>query len=155
MLTALGAALLLSGIIGVLVTLVVALLAIDGDVTGAGITGLAGIMATLFLSYLVGGYAAGRVASRKGAKCGLLAALLGMIVRILLVIIGTIAGLEISDNLSGVVLPDVPADDERQGLGSLLAFSVIPGILILLVPFVGRPSGIPGAPGWVQTSVVG
>jgi hypothetical protein len=59
-LTALGAALLLSGIIGVLVTLVVALLVIDDDGTGAGITGLPGILATLFLSYLVEGYAAGR-----------------------------------------------------------------------------------------------
>ncbi len=141
MLTALGAALLLSGIIGAIVVFIVALLAVDGSETAAGITSLAGVLATLFLSYLMGGYAAGRVSSRKGTKHGVLAALLGVVVTILLVLIGTVAGFGISDNLSGVVLPDVPADNEQQGLGSLLAFSAISGILILLIPFIGGAVG--------------
>jgi len=144
MLTASGAALLLSGIVGGIVALVVfALIGTGGSETGAAVSSIAGILATLFLAYLIGGYAAGRVASRKGTKHGLLAALLGVIVTILLAIIGTIVGVDISDNLSGVVLPDVPADNEQQGLGSLLAFSVISGILILLVPFVGGAIGGP------------
>lgn len=142
MLTALGAALLLSGIIGAIVVFIVALLAVDGSETAAGITSLAGVLATLFLSYLMGGYAAGRVSSRKGTKHGVLAALLGVVVTILLVLIGTVAGFGISDNLSGVVLPDVPADEEQQqGLGSLLAFSAISGILILILPFIGGAVG--------------
>jgi hypothetical protein len=142
MLTALGAALLLSGIIGAIVVFIVALLAVDGSETAAGITSLAGVLATLFLSYLMGGYAAGRVSSRKGTKHGVLAALLGVVVTILLVLIGTVAGFGISDNLSGVVLPDVPGDEEQQqGLGSLLAFSAISGILILILPFIGGAVG--------------
>lgn len=141
MLTALGAALLLSGIIGAIVVFIVALLAVDGSETAAGITSLAGVLATLFLSYLMGGYAAGRVSSRKGTKHGVLAALLGVVVTILLVLIGTVVGFGISDNLSGVVLPDVPADEEQQGLGSLLAFSAISGILILILPFIGGAVG--------------
>jgi MFS family permease len=141
MLTALGAALLLSGIIGAIVVFIVALLAVDGSETAAGITSLAGVLATLFLSYLMGGYAAGRVSSRKGTKHGVLAALLGVVVTILLVLIGTVAGFGISDNLSGVVLPDVPAEEEQQGLGSLLAFSAISGILILILPFIGGAVG--------------
>lgn len=141
MLTALGAALLLSGIIGAIVVFIVALLAVDGTETAAGITSLAGVLATLFLSYLMGGYAAGRVSSRKGTKHGVLAALLGVVVTILLVLIGTVAGFGISDNLSGVVLPDVPAEEEQQGLGSLLAFSAISGILILILPFIGGAVG--------------
>ena len=136
-----GAALLLSGIIGAIVVFIVALLAVDGSETAAGITSLAGVLATLFLSYLMGGYAAGRVSSRKGTKHGVLAALLGVVVTILLVLIGTVAGFSISDNLSGVVLPDVPGDEEQQGLGSLLAFSAISGILILILPFIGGAVG--------------
>ena len=84
------------------------------------------------------------MASRQGTRHGLLAALLGVIVTTLLVLVGTVAGVGISDNLSGVVLPDVPADNEQQGLGSMLTFSVISGILILLLPFLG---GIIGG-GW-------
>ncbi len=140
--TALGAALLLSGIIGGIVALVVVALleAGGGSETGAGIASIVGVLATLFLSYLMGGYAAGRVASRKGTRHGLLAALLGVLVTILLVTIGTFVGVGISDNLSGVVLPDVPADDQ-QGLGSLLALSAVSGILVLLFPFVGGAIG--------------
>jgi hypothetical protein len=58
-----------------------------------------------------------------------------------LVTIGTVAGIDISDNLSGVVLPDVSADDEQQGVGSLLALSAISGILILIFPFIGGAIG--------------
>jgi hypothetical protein len=57
------------------------------------------------------------------------------------VLIGTVAGFGIADNLSGVVLPDVSVDNEEQGLSSLLAFSAISGILILLFPFIGAAVG--------------
>lgn len=141
MLTALGAALLLSGIIGGIVAFIVTLLLGAGSSeAGVGVASIVGVLTTLFLSYLIGGYAAGRVASRQGTRHGLLAALLGVIVTILLVTIGAIVGMGISDNLSGVVLPDVPEDNE-QGLGSLLALSAISGILIVLFPFIGGAIG--------------
>lgn len=141
MLTALGAVLLLSGIIGAIVALIVALLEVDGSETAAGVTSLAGVLATLFLAYLIGGYASGRVSSRKGTKHGMLTALLGVVSTILLVLIGSVVGFGISDNLSGVVLPDVAADNEQQELGPLLAFSVVSGILVLISPFVGGAIG--------------
>lgn len=142
MLTALGAALLLSGIIGGIVAFIVTLLlGAGGSETGVGVASIVGVLATLFLAYLIGGYAAGRVASRQGTRHGALAALLGVIVTILLVTIGGIVGVGISDNLSGVVLPDVPTDNEQQSLGSLLALSAISGILILLMPFIGGVIG--------------
>lgn len=86
----------------------------------------------------MGGYAAGRVASRQGTKHGLLAALLGVAVTVLLVTIGAFVGIGISDNLNGVVLPDLPAGN---GLGSLLAISAVSGILVLILPFVGGAVG--------------
>ena len=68
---------------------------------------------------------------------GMLAALLGVLVTVLVAAIGDVAGFGISDNLSGVVLPDLPEGSE-QGLGSLLALSAVSGVLALLVvPFIG------------------
>jgi hypothetical protein len=72
---ALGAALLLSGLIGGIVALVVALLGAGSD---AGVSSLAGVLATLFLAYPIGRHASGRVASHGEIKHGLLAAPLGM-----------------------------------------------------------------------------
>ena len=71
---------------------------------------------------------------------GMLAALLGVLVTVLVVAIGAVAGFGISDNLSGVVLPDLPEGGE-QGLGSLLALSAVSGVLALLVPFIGGAMG--------------
>ncbi len=141
MLTALGAALLLSGLVGGIVALVVALLSAGGAQAGAGLSSLAGVVVTLFLAYLVGGYAAGRMASRKGTKHGLFAALVGVVLTILLVVIGAAVGSGISDNLSGVILSNFPEDNEQQSLGSLLALSAVSGILVLLAPFFGGALG--------------
>jgi hypothetical protein len=71
----------------------------------------------------------------------LLSALLGVLATVLLAVIGAALGFGISDNLSGVMLPDLPAGDEQQGLGSLLAISAITGVLVLLTPFVGGAIG--------------
>lgn len=141
MLAALGAALLLSGVVGGIVAIVITLLTSAGAEAGGGISGVVGVLVTAFLAYLIGGYAAGRLASRKGTKHGLLSALLGVVVTALLLVIGAIAGFGISDNLAGVVLPGVPANNEQQDLGSLLALSAVSGVLILLFPFVGGAIG--------------
>jgi MFS family permease len=77
------------------------------------------VLVTLLLAYLIGGYTAGRMASRKGPRHGLLMALLGVLATTLFMVIGAAEGFGLSDNLSGVVLPDLPAGDEQQGLGSL------------------------------------
>jgi hypothetical protein len=142
-----GGTLLLSGIIGGIVALVaLALVGSGGSETGVGISSLVGVLVTLFLAYLVGGYAAGRMVSRSGAKHGLLAALLGVLVTVLVVAIGAVAGFGISDNLSGVVLPDLPEGGE-QDLGSLLALSAVSRVLALLVPFIGGAMGGAWGPG--------
>jgi len=136
LLAALGGALLFSGIIwGIVALVALALLGSGSSETGVGISSLVGVLVTLFLVYLGGGYAAGRMASRSGAKHDLLAAPLGVLVTVV-VVIGAVAGFGISDNLSGVVLTDVPEGGE-QGLGSLLALSAVSGVLALLVPFIG------------------
>ena len=64
LLTALGAGLILSGIVG-------AILGTGGarqSATEGGASGLVGFLITLLLAFLIGGYAAGRMASRSGLK---------------------------------------------------------------------------------------
>ncbi len=137
-LTALGAGLILSGIVGAVVGVIFAALGFAGGTEG-GILGLVGLLLTLLLAFLIGGYVAGRMAGRSGVKHGLLVALLSLVVTIVLALMGGVVGRSFLDTLSGVTLP-VPTGlpSEVQGLGTILTAS---GLLALLFPFVGGAIG--------------
>ena len=135
-LAALGAGLILSGIVGGIVGAILG----DGgsaSATEGGTAGLLGFLITLLLAFLIGGYVAGRLASRSGLKHGLLVPVLALVVTIVLAGIGALLGLSFIDNLSGVTLPSTP-NDAPQGLGTLLTGA---GILALLAPFIGGAVG--------------
>jgi hypothetical protein len=135
-LAALGAGLILSGIVGAFVG---AILGGGGSAsaTEGGTAGLIGLLLTLLLAFVVGGYVAGRLASRSGLKHGLLVPVLMLVATIVLAGIGALLGLSFLDNLSGVTLPS-PPNDAPQNLGTILTGA---GILALLVPFVGGAVG--------------
>lgn len=103
------------------------------------------MLLTLLLAFMIGGYAAGRMASRSGMKHGLLVPLLNFLVIIILGIVGAIVGTSFIDNLGGVALPG-PVQNAAQGiqqpqnLGLVLTIS---GILALLFPFIGGAIGGP------------
>jgi hypothetical protein len=135
-LAALGAGLILSGIVGAIVGAILG----DGgsaSATEGGTAGLIGLLITLLLAFIIGGYVAGRLASRSGLKHGLLVPVLMLVVTIVLAGIGALLGLSLLDNLSGVTLPSVP-NDAPQGLGTILTGA---GILALLMPFIGGAIG--------------
>src|SRR5215203_1692200 len=90
----------------------------------------------LLLAFIIGGYVAGRLASRSGLKHGFLVPVL-MVVTIVLAGLGTLLGLGFLDNLSGVTLPSTP-NDAPQNLGTILTGA---GILALLAPFIGGAIG--------------
>ncbi len=136
-LAALGAGLILSGIVGGIVGAILGAGGPAASATESGISGLVGLLVTLLLAFLVGGYAAGRMASRQGAKHGLLVALLALVVTIVLAILGALLGVSLIDNLSGVTLPGLPSD-APQNLGTIFTVS---GILALLFPFIGGAIG--------------
>lgn len=140
-LTALGAGLILSGIVGGIVGAILGNLGTKGSTEG-GVSGLIGLLLTLLLAFLIGGYAAGRMASRSGVKHGLLVPLLALIITILLALIGAAVGYSFIDQLSGVTLPQVPGGVKNQvpnqGLGTILTGA---GILALLFPFIGGAIG--------------
>jgi hypothetical protein len=135
-LAALGAGLILSGIVGAVVGAILG----DGgsaSATEGGTAGLVGLLITLLLAFIIGGYVAGRLASRSGLKHGLLVPVLMLVVTIVLAGIGALLGLSFLDNLSGVTLPSAPSD-APQGLGTILTGA---GILALLAPFIGGAIG--------------
>ena len=142
-LAALGASLILSGIVGAIVGTIFAALGLDGaGVTGGGISAIVGLLLTLFIAFFIGGYVAGRMASRQGVKHGLLVPLLALVVTIILAIIGAAVGASFIDQLSGVTLPGAAGkaaqNVPRQGLATILSVS---GVLALLFPFVGVALG--------------
>ena len=141
-LAALGAGLILSGIVAAIVGAIFAVVGIGGGATGGGISGLVGVLLTLLIAFFIGGYVAGRMASRSGVKHGLLVALLALVVTIVLALIGAAVGASFIDQLSGVTLPG-PAGKAaqnipQQGLGTILSVS---GVLALLFPFIGGALG--------------
>src|SRR5215210_6653850 len=136
-LAALGAGLILSGIVGGIVGGILGALGVQG-----GIEGLVGLLVTLLLAFLIGGYVAGRLASRSGLKHGILVPVLSLLIILVLAIVGAIVGASFIDQLSGVALPQVPGNVQnqipQQGLGTILTAS---GIAALVVPFVGGALG--------------
>ena len=135
-LAALGAGLILSGIVGAVVGAILG----DGgsaSATEGGTAGLVGLLITLLLAFIIGGYVAGRLASRSGLKHGLLVPVLALVATIVLAGIGALLGLSFIESLSGVTLPSAPSD-APQGLGTILTGA---GILALLAPFIGGAIG--------------
>jgi hypothetical protein len=141
-LAALGASVILSGIVVAIVGTIFAALGIGGGATSGGISGLLGVPLTLLIAFFLGGYVAGRMASRSGIKHGLLVPLLALIVTIVLALIGGAVGASFIDQLSGVTLSgpagEVAQSVPQQGLGTILSVS---GILALLFPFIGGALG--------------
>jgi hypothetical protein len=137
-LTALGASLILAGIVSAIVGAIFGGGGTSGqEVQTGGASGLIGLLITLLLAFLIGGYAAGRMASRSGLKHGILVPVLALVATIVLAGIGTLLGLSFIDRLSGVTLPGIP-QGATQNLGTILTVS---GILALLAPFVGGALG--------------
>jgi amino acid transporter len=136
-LAALGAGLILSGIVGAVVGAILGGEGANSSATEGGTAGLIGLLITLLLAFIIGGYVAGRLASRSGLKHGLLVPVLMLVVTIVLAGIGALLGLSFLDNLSGVTLPSTPSD-APQGLSTILTGA---GILALLMPFIGGAIG--------------
>jgi hypothetical protein len=140
-LAALGAGLILSGIVSGIVGAIFGTAGRQGIAEG-GTAALVGLLITLFLAFLIGGYAAGRLASRSGLKHGLLVPLLALVVTIVLAIVGGLVGVSFIDQLSGVTLPQGAQNTAQQAapqsLGTILTVS---GILALLFPFIGGAIG--------------
>ncbi len=136
-LAALGANLILSGIVTAVVGAIPGVGEASSSATEGGTVGLIGLLLTLLLAFIIGAYVAGRLASRSRLHHGLLVPVVALVVLIVLAGIGTLLGLSFIENLSGVTLSNAP-NDSPQGLGMILTGA---GILALLAPFIGGAIG--------------
>ena len=140
LLTALGAGLILSGIVGGIVGAILGTGSATESAAEGGVASIIGLLITLLLAFLIGGYAAGRMAGRSGLKHGLLVALLYLLITVVLALIGAAIGTDLI-NFSGVTLPSVPSGVQQEAPQSLGAILTGAGILALLVPFIAAALG--------------
>jgi hypothetical protein len=128
-LVAIGMTVLLTGVVALVVAAMgrnVASVPFLADAATVGLTGMGTAVAVLAIAYFFGGYVAGRLARFDGARNGLLAWLLGVIVAVLAGVAAAVVGA--STNLAATIrLPAVPVDVTALTVSGaiLLALTVI------------------------------
>lgn len=105
-----------------------------GTTTAIGIGGLVAVVVILFVSYLAGGYVAGRMARFSGAKQGVAVWLWAILAAVVLAIVAAIAGQPVLANLNA--FPRIPINE-----GTLTTTGIIVAVLAALVPLVGAVLG--------------
>jgi hypothetical protein len=104
-----------------------------GDAEEIGIGGAIALLAALAIAYFAGGYVAGRMSRFDGARQGIGAWLLGLIVTVVLAVVGAILGSEYNV-LERLDLPALPVGDSELATGGALALAiVVVGTLIAAV----------------------
>ncbi len=130
MLTALSTVLILAGLIGAAVGVVGYQTGLDEDVEDLSIGSLIGGVAVLFVAYLIGGWAAGRIARYDGARNGFATGIWTLILAGILAALGAWAGAEY-DVFENVELPQWFDED------ALTTTAIISGIAAIAAMFIG------------------
>ncbi len=98
---------------------------------------MATAVVVLAIAYFFGGYVAGRLARFDGARNGLLAWLLGVIVAVLAAVAATVVGA--STNLAAIIrLPAVPVDVNALTVGGAIVLAVTVVVTALTAAIGGR-----------------
>jgi hypothetical protein len=95
-----------------------------GNAQEIGLGGAIGLLVALAIAYFAGGYVAGRMSRFDGARQGLGAWLLGLVITIALAVAGAILGSEYNV-LERLDLPAVPVGDSELATGGALALAVV------------------------------
>jgi hypothetical protein len=96
----------------------------ESETTEIGVGGAIALLAALAIAYFAGGYVAGRMSRFDGARQGLGAWLLGLIVTVVLAVVGAILGSEYNV-LEQLDLPAVPVGDSELATGGALALAIV------------------------------
>jgi hypothetical protein len=110
-----------------------------GNAREIGVGGAIALLAALAVAYYCGGYVAGRMSRFDGARQGLGAWLLGLIVTVVLAVVGAILGSEYNV-LERLELPAVPVGDSELATGGGLALAVVL-VGTLVAAIVGGKAG--------------
>jgi hypothetical protein len=106
-----------------------------GNASELGIGGAVALLIALAISYSFGGYVAGRMSRFDGARQGMGAWLLGLIVTVMLAIAGALLGAEYNV-LERLELPALPVGDSELASGGALALA-----LVVVVTFLAAVTG--------------
>lgn len=110
-----------------------------GNSTEIGIGGAIALLAALAVAYFCGGYVAGRMSRFDGARQGLSAWLIGLMVTVVLAVAGALLGAEYNV-LDRLDLPALPVGDTELATGGALALAVVL-VGTLLAAMVGGKAG--------------
>jgi hypothetical protein len=138
-LVAVGMTVLLSAIatgIGLAVGSSMGLDAAGADAAPIGLAGAAVLLGVLAVAYFAGGYVAGRLARFDGARNGLLAWVVGLLVTVVAVVVGLVAGSANTGLFAPLRLPVLTGDPT-----SLTVAGVIALVAVLLVTAVAAALG--------------
>ncbi|HEX5617687.1 MAG TPA: hypothetical protein VFX51_04675 [Solirubrobacteraceae bacterium] len=106
-----------------------------GNASELGIGGALALLIALAISYGFGGYVAGRMSRFDGARQGMGAWLIGLVVTVILAIAGALLGAEYNV-LDRLDLPALPVGDRELASGGALALA-----LVVLVTLVAAATG--------------
>ena len=129
MLTALALVVLLGGLIGAAIGAVGYQMGLEDDAEDLSIAGLIGGLVTLFLAFLIGGWAAGRIARYDGARNGLLAAVWAIVLAAALSALAAWLGAEY-DVFRNVDLPQFFSRDALT-IGAIVSAVVAAAAMLL------------------------
>jgi len=133
-LVAIGMSVLLSGLVALALA---AWRPAATDATTVGFTSMGTVIAVLAIGYLAGGYVAGRLARFDGARNGLLAWLLGLVVTVLAGIAAAVVGAN-TDLTAVVRLPVIPVDASTMTVGGAVLIAVTVLVTALAAALGGK-----------------
>jgi hypothetical protein len=110
-----------------------------GNASEIGIGGAIALLVALAIAYYCGGYVAGRMSRFDGARQGMGAWLIGLIVTVILAIAGALLGAEYNV-LERLDLPALPVGDSELASGGALALALVV-LVTLLAASVGGKAG--------------
>jgi hypothetical protein len=110
-----------------------------GNVTEIGVGGTIVLLAALAIAYYFGGYVAGRMSRFDGARQGLGAWLIGLIITVVLAIAGALLGAKYNV-LERLDLPALPVGDSKLATGGALALALVV-LVTLLAALAGGKAG--------------
>jgi hypothetical protein len=110
-----------------------------GNATEIGVGGAIALLLALAIAYYCGGYVAGRMSRFDGARQGMGAWLLGLVVTVVLAIAGALLGAEYNV-LERLDLPALPVGDSELASGGALALALVVAVT-LLAALVGGKAG--------------
>jgi hypothetical protein len=129
MLTALAVLVLLGGLIGAAIGLIGYQTGLEDSADDLSVAGLIGGLVTLFIAFLIGGWAAGRMARYDGARNGLMTAVWAVVLAAILSTLGAILGDEY-DIFRNV---DLPQFFSRAALTIGAIVSALVAIAVMLI----------------------